>query len=159
MTDRTLNCRMSDGDYMDAYVDSDGDIRVQMFAGGDHIYASPADFAEWARQIIADAGEPTTGATAKIGDKVTVTSPPELVGTAGILDKIDIHDSELPYRIVDEDGKYVAWAHRVRRTGADGQTSDSSFTAHVEEAKRLLEGTTFRGEDVIILARELADRA
>lgn len=55
----TLECRISNGDYAEAYIDADGDVRLEVRMGeytSAHVYARPEDFAEFARKVTENRG-------------------------------------------------------------------------------------------------------
>ncbi|MEU1254835.1 hypothetical protein ABZ445_16295 [Streptomyces chartreusis] len=150
----TLNCRIDEDDYAKVTVDSDGDIRIGI-VGTDHIFARPEKAAEFARGILRLVGERTNGnESPQIGDLVEVTTDrdysSDCVGKRGVLKVIDT--DSIPYLV-----EGVGWVVSVRKVTPT--TSDNPFAAHVDEAKRLLEGTVHTGADVVALARELAGRS
>ncbi|KUN16465.1 hypothetical protein AQJ23_45140 [Streptomyces antibioticus] len=159
MTEYTLKCRVSEGDYAEAYIDADGDVRLSVFSSGLRrlIYASPKEFAEFARKVLDDAGLSLGDDRPRIGDRVEVVKyrsySSQYEGLRGTLRAID--DDDTPY-LVETEEEGTVWAVSVRKvtTPAPG----NPFAAHIEEAKRLLEDTPHYGADVITLARELADR-
>lgn len=158
MTEHTLDCCVSDGDYAKAQIDSDGDVRLEVACSGSyaHINARPAEFAEFARAVLTGTGESLDDGALKVGDYVEVTKDREWtsedVGKSGRLEGIDADG--LPYLV-----EGVGWVMDVRKVTPPTSTSSNPFAAYVDKAKRLLDGTAPTAADIVALARELADRA
>jgi hypothetical protein len=143
----------------------------------------------FARGILAladeiDGGEGDTP-TLKIGDKVEVVADnfASLIGKRGTLVDIVSRDTMYPYRFRAEGrSSGDVWVQEVRKVDepaglldeaglADGERdlnesaaaaaepTPSPFARYVDEAKQLLEGTSFTATDVIVLARELHESA
>lgn len=151
----TLNCRMSDLDYLTAEVDSDGDVRIELRAGdSNHIYARPEDFAEFARQILADAGEDPRNGVVKVGDYVEVTKyrncDSRYVGKRGRVTTVD--NDDIPYRVEFDDG-VAAWTMEVRKVSAP----PAGPASLVDQAKTLLAGTSPTAADIVAMVRILVD--
>ncbi|MER7922126.1 hypothetical protein ABTY96_03145 [Streptomyces sp. NPDC096057] len=161
MTEHVLKCRTAVGDFAEAHIDSDGDVRLETNSAdrSTYIYARPEEFAAFARAVLADAEVTLEGTDSdvKIGDEVVVTvyrtHDTEYVNRKGTVTHIDSDD--IPYR-VEFVGGGAQWVQGVRKVA---RPSASPFSAHVDEAKRLLADTTYNGYDVVTLARELADRS
>jgi hypothetical protein len=119
--------------------------------------------ADWERDLL-EASKPATADTRpKVGDRVRVTADTveRTVGRFGHLVEVGDPDDFYPYRVRFEDGNDTEeWVRNVVK--AEGTTTPATapltFTALVDEAKRLLADTDHTGADVITLARELAER-
>jgi ribosomal protein L24 len=93
----------------------------------------------------------------KIGDRVRVVrgNREDLSfadGSTGVVDRVDAHDAELPYRVVVDGGTNL-WVHSVEPLSP---TPPTDREIYVTRAQELLSGTTHNGADVIALARFLA---
>lgn len=162
MTDHILKCNASSTDYAEAYIDADGDVRLSVTYAdrSGHIYARPAEFAAFARKLLAGTGESLTdNGPVKVGDHVEITMYREHdrahVGKRGVVNEIDT--DSIPY-LVHVEGYGGVWARDVRKV-TSAVTPSNPFAAHVDEAKRLLAGNSPTAADIVALARELADRA
>lgn len=160
MSQHTLTCRMSANDYAEAYIDSDGDVRLAMngSSGHVHIYARPEDFARFACNVLTGTGEsiePAGDEPIRIGDRVEILPSVDnhtTAGRVGVVKRIDTDD--IPYQVLDDDGRFVAWASTVRRIGASPATS--SRASFVDQARKALDGTNPTAGDIIRLAEFLA---
>jgi hypothetical protein len=158
MSSHTLRCRVTAGDYAEAHIDGDGDVRLELHMGAytsAFLYARPAEFAAFARAVLAGTGESVetlTDGSVKVGDLVEITKDrdwtSEDVGRRGLLTQIDEDDS-LRYRVKLDDGGEV-WFMEVRKVAT------SSRADLVTRARSALEGTNPTAADIIRLAEFLA---
>lgn len=157
MPEITLHCKHDSDDVIRVFRDSDNEIAFRN--PGSTVFTTDEGAREFANKILDFVGRDASGADApvKVGDYVEVTKDrdwtSEDVGRRGHVTRLD-EGTSLPYRVKLDDGDDV-WFMEVRKVPATAST----FSAHVEEAKRLLTGTPHYGADVITLARELAERA
>lgn len=150
-----IKCAEDNGDRIEVTDEGGNDIRFGL--SGPSVWTTRDGAARFARQILALVGESETSAPEglKVGDRVEIVRATWMSdnGKTGVLDTIDPSDPDLPYRVVDDNGVFIAWAEEVRKL--EEPATPSGFPAYVEQAKTLLAGTDHTGADVIRLAELL----
>jgi hypothetical protein len=156
-TTHTLRCRVSTDDYAEAYIDAEGDVRLEVKCGhtSAHLYARPEDFAAFARKVLTGTGESVDDSPVKVGDYVEITSTRaysrEFDGLKGRLTQID--DDGVPYLVETEEEGEI-WATEVRKVHIPD--AGSSRLTYVEQARKALDGTYPTAADIVRLAELLA---
>ncbi|MEU3285630.1 hypothetical protein [Streptomyces longwoodensis] len=156
MTDYTVRCRLSD-DRLTGRVDSDGDIRIEVTGGTRYVYATPEQFAAFARNLLADAGADPRVVPIRVGDHVEIVkyrlNDRHYEGLRGRVRSID--EDDIPYLVETDEG--AVWCREVRKVAAPEPAPESGSRAdHVAQAKRLLAGTTHDAGHILRLAEFLA---
>lgn len=160
MAEHILKCRLSDTDHAEGFIDGDGDVRLRVHSSTSsyHVYARPAEFAEFARKVLADAGErlDVDGGPIRVGDYVEITTyrsyDHRYDGYKGKVTELDIGDG-IPYLVnTDTDGE--VWAVDVRKV--DEPSTNGTRSRCVDQARTALAGTNPTAADIIRLAEFLA---
>ncbi|AKZ59209.1 hypothetical protein SAM23877_6164 [Streptomyces ambofaciens ATCC 23877] len=164
MTRHTLRCRVTDGDYAEAHIDADGDVRLEVHMGqhtSAFVYGRPTEFAAFARAVLAGTGESVetlTDGSINVGDRVEIlpsANNTTTAGRVGVVSKVDRSgNDDMPYRVDDEAGGFIAWATRVRKISSDSATSPRAD--FVSQARAALDGTNPTAADIVRLAEFLA---
>jgi hypothetical protein len=157
MREHRLNCTMTAGDHITGGIDSDGEVRLETRTNGgsELVYASPAEFRDFARKVLSEAGTDldSDDDSVTVGDYVEITVYRSYdrshVGKRGTVTQID--SDGIPY-LVDTDTDGEMWAVAVRKTSRAGGTRAS----YVGEAKRILAGSDPTAADIVRLAEFLA---
>ncbi|MFJ9213050.1 hypothetical protein [Streptomyces sp. NPDC102264] len=128
------------------------------------VYLAPEKAVELARGILHLAGDPvaTDGRPLRVGDRVEITKyrewTSELEGKTGTL--LEIDTDCIPYRVQFDNSDDWEWAAEVRRIPDANTTSpdpaETQRESFVMDAKRLLDGTTHDGADIVRVAAFLA---
>ncbi|WP_435613258.1 hypothetical protein [Streptomyces sp. bgisy159] len=157
MAEYTLTCRVSGDETLTGIVDADGDVRLEMRSDiSNHIYVRPDDFAEFARNLLADAGADAESGLVKVGDLVEIVKyrsySSEYEGLTGRVTAID--EDDLPY-LVDTNDAGEVWAVEVRKVSEPAPACPGR-EALVSKAKSLLADTPHTAADLLRLAEFLA---
>ncbi|WP_326812141.1 hypothetical protein [Streptomyces scopuliridis] len=167
MTTYTATCDRGPSDTIAASRDGDniwliarqrGDFKLD-------VYLAPEKAIEFARGLLHLAGDPVTAEarTVRVGDRVEITKYREwgastFEGRTGRL--LEIDSDSIPYRVQFDDSDDGEWATEVRRipdvTATSPDSAGSKRESFVTHAKRLLDGTTHDGADVVRMAAFLA---
>ncbi|MFF1684459.1 MULTISPECIES: hypothetical protein [unclassified Streptomyces] len=133
MTEYIATCKTGEDDTITARADGES-VELCAERNGRYMmeaYLLPANARIFARGVLAladeiDGGEQPEPAPVKVGDRVEILPSehnPSTVGKVGIVDRIDVWDEVLPYRVCDEATRTaIAWASSVRKVDAPADT-------------------------------------
>ncbi|MFF1625617.1 hypothetical protein [Streptomyces sp. NPDC058272] len=155
--DFTINCKYGDpSDRLEVKRDYDGDIRLYMPTTA--VYVDDAEARDFARQLLALAGDGAESAAIKVGDRVEITKyrsdDRAHVGRFGTVTEIDT--DHIPY-LVHVDGYGGVWAMEVRKVAPAPEPSTFGGRASVLEEARRIAGPGASAADVLAYAKFLSE--